>query len=100
MNLRLVSKLLSVVAVLIGATMIFSLPWAHPSLGVRGHLERLPTQFETAGFVALVCSLIVCFLVAAVLYRFGRQGSGQLYRKEAMAIVGMSWVLATVLGAA
>ena len=99
MNLRLVSKLLSVVAVLIGATMIFSLPWAHPTLGVRAHLPDAPMVFETRGFLALLGSLAICFLVAGILVWFGRNVKGQLYRKEAMAIVGMSWVLATVLGA-
>ena len=99
MNLRLVSKLLSVVAVLIGATMLFSLPWAHPGLGVRAHLKDAPETFETLGLLALLGSLAICFLAAGLLYWFGRQVKGPLYRKEAMAIVGMSWVLATVLGA-
>ncbi len=33
------------------------------------------------------------------LLRAGRGGRGQLFRKEAMAVVGLSWVLATILGA-
>ena len=39
MNLRLVCRMLGVVAMLIGGTMIFSLPWAHPSLGHRGEVH-------------------------------------------------------------
>ena len=100
MNLRLVSKMLGVVAVLIGVTMIFSLPWAHPGLGVRAQLATHPSaEFEKVGFLSLLGSVAVCFAVGALFYGYGRKGSGRLYRKEAMAVVGMSWVLATILGA-
>jgi Trk-type K+ transport system membrane component len=37
--------------------------------------------------------------VAGLLRFLGRKATGQLFRKEAMAVVGLSWVLATVLGA-
>jgi trk system potassium uptake protein TrkH len=100
MNLRLVSKLLGVIAFLTGGTMLLSLPWAHPSMGVRQHLElSADLKFETRGFLALLGSFFVCLLVGAVFYRFGRPADKRLYRKEAMAVVGLSWVLATVLGA-
>jgi trk system potassium uptake protein TrkH len=36
--------------------------------------------------------------VAAGLRYLGRNGRGQLFQKEAMAVVGLSWILATVLG--
>ena len=91
MNLPLISKLLSVVAVLIGTMMAFSLPWALPA--VSGH------GFEKLGFFGLTTSMIVSLAVAAMLLRIGRNAQGQLYRKEAMAVVGLSWILATVLGA-
>ena len=51
MNLPLVSKLLGVVAFLIGATMIFSLPWAHPGLGRRADPDLAAQSFETGGFI-------------------------------------------------
>ena len=93
MKYRLLAKLLGIVCMLIGATMVFSLPWAWP--GVGRHTE----QFERAGFTALLISIAACFGLGLVLYRLGRGASGKLYRKEAMAVVGLSWVLATVLGA-
>ena len=99
MDLRLVSRQLGLVALLIGGTMIFSLPWAHPSLGVRRDLLPAPDHFETNGFVALVASVAVCAMVGCGFLWFGRGASNRLYRKEAMAVVGLSWVLATVLGA-
>ncbi|MBW3595955.1 MAG: TrkH family potassium uptake protein [Planctomycetes bacterium] len=80
--------------------MFFSLPWAHPALGRRvvWGPEDVP-GFEWRGFFSLVGSMIACILAAAALYRYGRGSQDRLYRKEAMAIVGLSWVMATVLGA-
>ena len=90
MNGRLLSKLLSLVAMLIGGSMAFSLPWAV----VGGRWKH-----ESQGFFGLLGAIAACFVVAAVLRHFGRRSQGRLFRKEAMAVVGLSWVLATVLGA-
>ncbi len=92
MNLALLSKLLSLVAMLIGGSMIFSLPWATSAFGGDW-------QYEQAGFFGLLGSTAVCFVVAGLLRLLGRNGHGQLFRKEAMAVVGLSWVLASALGA-
>ncbi|MEO2047221.1 MAG: TrkH family potassium uptake protein [Pirellulales bacterium] len=91
MNRHLVARLLGMVAWLIGLTMVFSLPWAWPALG--GH-----QQFELRGFIALVASGLVCAVVGWGLRHYGRQAKSQLFRKEAMAVVGLSWIMATVLG--
>ena len=100
MNIRLVARMLGIVSLLIGAFMVFSLPWAHPSLGLR-HERSIPMdgRFETTGFSALIGSMAVCFLVGSGLWLFGRGAPGRMFRKEAMAVVGLSWVMATVLGA-
>lgn len=98
MNLRVVSRLLGIVAMLIGGMMVFSLPWAHPALGHRNQGEVLDF-FEIRGFVSLVLSMIISFFVGWLLIRYGRSTEIRLYRKEAMAVVGLSWILATVLGA-
>lgn len=92
MNLRLVARLLGVVAWLIGVTMAFSLPWAHPATGAG------QTEFESRGFSALVASIVVCGIVGFILRRVGKGSGDALYRKEAMAVVGLSWVMATILG--
>ncbi len=99
MNLRLVSKLLGLVATLIGVTMLFSLPWAHPVLGHRARPYEEQLDFEMKGFVALIISIVICFVIGFWLWWLGRKTDGKLFRKEAMAVVGLSWVLATVLGA-
>lgn len=89
MNGRLLSKLLGLVAVLIGGSMVFSLPWAI----FLGRWED-----ERGGFFGLLAAIVVCLAVGAALRYFGRHAKGHLFRKEAMAVVGLSWILATVLG--
>jgi len=92
MNKSLLCKLLSLVTMLVGGSMVFSLPWAWLAPGAAWENER-------PGFLGLLGSMVICFAVAGVLRYLGRNSSGQLFRKEAMAVVGLSWVLATVLGA-
>ncbi len=92
MNLPLVSRLLGIVCWLIGLTMAFSLPAAWPGVGGQD-------QFEVSGFGALVTSIVVSLFVGIVLRHLGRNATDTLFRKEAMAVVGLSWILATVLGA-
>lgn len=92
MNLKLVSHLLGIVSWLIGLTMAFSLPAAWPGVGGQ-------EKFEVSGFGALVTSIVLCLFVGILFRYFGRGAPDTLFRKEAMAIVGLSWVLATVLGA-
>lgn len=91
MNLPLLSRLLGTIALLIGGSMAFSLPWALPALGGDWRHER-------AGFFAILASMALCAAVGLLLRRWGR-GGAQLFRKEAMAVVGLSWIMATVLGA-
>jgi len=92
MNKLLLCKLLGLVAVLFGGSMAFSLPWAWLH-------EDAQWQTEQFGFFALLGSMLICFAVGYGLRYVGRNSNGHLFRKEAMAVVGLSWVLATVLGA-
>lgn len=99
MNLRLLARLLGIITLLIGATMLFSLPWAYPALGIRTGHDISQLGFEMRGFLALLASMIICFLLGALFISLGRDAEGAFFRKEAMAVVGLSWILATVLGA-
>ena len=101
MNYRLLSRLLGVVSLLIGGSMLFSLPWGVPALAYRTGQDTPGIEsIEVRGMLALLGSVAICAGVGALLMRYGREGKGsQLYQKEAMAVVGLSWVLATVLGA-
>ncbi|MEN1677948.1 MAG: TrkH family potassium uptake protein [Planctomycetota bacterium] len=93
MNLRLVSRMLGSVAWLIGAAMAFSLIWAFPQCGAG------QAEFELKAFYGLIGSMVVCAVVGGLLRWYGRGlKDATLFRKEAMAVVGLSWVLATALG--
>ncbi|MEM8666266.1 MAG: TrkH family potassium uptake protein [Planctomycetota bacterium] len=79
--------------------MSFSLPFAIPALANRTDIDA-PVAFESGGAKALLLSMSISIVVGIVLSVIGRRGRGApLYQKEAMAIVGLSWVMATVLGA-
>lgn len=79
--------------------MSVSLPFAFPTLANRTHLPAAE-MVEWRGISALVASMAVCGVVGAILVIAGRgHRSAPLYQKEAMAVVGLSWLTATVLGA-
>lgn len=113
MNYRLISRFLGILCIFFGIFMIFSLPWAYASIGFHTDPKPLPEihqtateflqvadpRFERQGFFALVNSSIVCVLLGALLMSLGRNVQTKLFRREAMAIVGLSWILATFLGA-
>lgn len=99
LNFRLLSRVLGIVCLLIGGSMSFSLPFAFPVLANRTHLPPAEA-IESDGIRGLAYSMTISMLVGAVLLVSGRGNRGKpLFRKEAMAVVGLSWVLATVLGA-
>ena len=102
LNYPLLFRFLGTICLLIGGSMSFSFPFAYPVMAQRTHLPAAD-EFERRGAYGLIASMAVCFGVG-LLFRFlGRShkpgAGGQLFRKEAMAIVGLSWVSATVLGA-
>lgn len=99
MNFRLLSKLLGILTLLIGGFMLFSLVWADPNIGVHSDPVVEVDRPETNGIWGLVYSAVICWAVGGVLVWLGRNAETRIYRKEAMAVVGLSWVLATMLGA-
>jgi len=98
MNYPLLAKLLGVLTMLMGGFMLFSLVWADSSIGVHTHHPLGDQRFETEGFWGLVYSSLICWGVGGAMYWYGRGTAPKIYRKDAMAVVGLSWVLATVLG--
>lgn len=99
MNLPLLSKLLGVLALLIGVFMLFSLLWSDPDLGFHTDAAVSHTRVESEGIRGLIYSALISALVGGIMFWLGRSAKSKLFRKEAMAVVGLSWVLATVLGA-
>ncbi len=92
MNYRLLARYLGIVALLLGAAMVFSLLWTIPALGGSA-------EFEMRAFLALLGSIGIACLTGVVLFWLGKNATGRLYRREAMATVGLSWFLATFIGA-
>jgi trk system potassium uptake protein TrkH len=92
MNYRVLFHYLGVIALLVGAAMLLSIPWTIPVWGAA-------VSFEKHAFWGLLGSVGITSIVAATLLCLGRRPSGKLYRKEAMATVGLGWILAALLGA-
>lgn len=99
MNAKLLCKLLGILALLIGGFMLVSLLWANPAIGQHTHPTHPHSRFESEGFRGLLFGSLIAFAVGGGLYGIGRKSSGKLFRKEAMAVVGLGWLLATILGA-
>ena len=99
MNFRLLSKLLGILAMLIGGFMLFSLIWADPNFGSHTNPVVRVDLPETDGIWGLIYSATICWICGGLMLWFGRGANTKIYRKEAMAVVGLSWVLATLLGA-
>ena len=93
MNWPLLCRLLGLLAMLVGGSMTLSLPWAFPACG---QVE----EFETGGFRGLVAAIVTSLIIGGGLWWVGRNaGRDTILRKEALAVVGLGWILAGVLGA-
>lgn len=99
MNVKLLCRLLGILALLIGSVMLLSLIWAAPSIGFHTDAAVEHTEWELSGIWGLILSSIISWSVGGGLMWIGKDASGKLFRKEAMAVVGLSWILATLLGA-
>lgn len=92
MNYRIVCDLLGMVAIIFGGCMFLCLPWALPAFGGG--------ETEHRGAVGLLISGVFSFALGLVFSFFGRGADEtRLFRKEAIIIVALSWLLATFLGA-
>lgn len=93
MNWQVIARMLGMLGLLMGASMMFSLPWAFPMSGVVD-------EFESAGFRGLSLSMACSLGVGVVLFLLGRHDHrASILRKEALAVVGLGWILAGLLGA-
>lgn len=91
MNWPLVFRMLGYLSLLIGGAMVVSLPWSFPLCG--------QTQtFETAAFRGMLQSIAVCVGLGLAMLLPARTGNATLLRKEALAVVGLGWVLSGLLG--
>ncbi len=99
MNIKLLLRLLGILSLLIGFFMLASLIWSNPRFGFHTDKSIVDTRFEYEGFRGLIYSSLISCGIGSLFLMLGRHAEGKLFRKEAMAVVGLSWVLATFLGA-
>ncbi len=76
MNYKLLSRTLGIICLLFSVTMLFSLPWAHPSLGFRHDIRLESPEFEFQGFIALFFSSLISAISGVALMWLGRGGKG------------------------
>lgn len=55
--------------------------------------------FANTSIRAFMASIVICMLSAGVLLRMGANGSEKLFRREALCLIGLSWILASTVGA-
>lgn len=81
---------MGLLVVVLGVSMVFSLMWG---LGdwVRGHPE------ETAGVEALGASIGICLVLGGAFFFSGKTSGQSIGRREALLLVGMSWILGGAL---
>ncbi|MEZ6096948.1 MAG: TrkH family potassium uptake protein [Pirellulaceae bacterium] len=99
MNFKLLSRFLGQLSLLLSGFMLLCVVWAFPFLGQRTDPSIVSDRFEWAGFWGLLASSGVSAFAGILFYAWGRNAELKIYRKEAMAIVGLGWLLATFLGA-
>lgn len=90
MNWLLLSRLLGLLGMLVGAAMAFCLPWSFEICNGRG--------FESDGFWGTLAAMVCSLASGGLLYWLGRHERSGILRKEALAIVGLGWILAGLLG--
>lgn len=92
MNWSVVARMLGLLGLLVGGSMIFSLPWAFP---ICGEVD----QIEWNGIRGLILSMVISLVLGGGLWFAGRNTTQLVLRKEALAVVGLGWILAGILGA-
>ena len=91
MNWKVLSKMLGMLGILVGGSMIFSLPWAFP-------LFRETETLEVRGAIGLLLAIACSVTLGTALFLFGKKETSPVLHKEALAIVGLGWIFAGFLG--
>ncbi len=90
MNYFIILKLLSVILSAIGSAFLLS-------LGISVIFQNDPRENNVI-FGFIVC-VIIAFSLAFLFYINSRNCSKNLFRKEALAVIGLGWILASIIGA-
>jgi len=91
MNFRLLSKVLGLLLLLLSVAMLccLAVSFAEVEFGF----------FEGTAPLALTISTSITFATGYLLYWIGRKEGHEILRKEAIAIVGLGWILCAIFGA-
>ncbi|MCR5358347.1 MAG: TrkH family potassium uptake protein [Thermoguttaceae bacterium] len=92
MNFRLIFRFLGIVAFIMAGGMLLALPWGSARFGGDWVCER-------AGVAGLSLSIVTSIAVGLTLLFFGRKADPVMLRKDSLAIVPLSWLLAIFLAA-
>ena len=94
MNFRIIAKTLGVLSVLIGVTMAAC--WGYAEYDYHAGTQEI---LEHAASKALGISTAISVGFGLILYLTGIGSSNEVLRREAIVIVGISWILVGLLGA-
>jgi len=95
LNWKIVLKLLGILFIFIGLSMVFPLLWAV-------HFRETAPATPGAPFspvVALLISMAISCAIGAALYFVGRKPRQDIFRKEGLFVVGAGWLLTAAVGA-
>ena len=90
MNYALVTRLLSMLLTCIGTAMLIS-------VGV-GYLY-IENEPDKKALLPFLLSVAIVFVLAALSYILGHKKEQQMFHKEALCVIGVGWILASIVGA-
>jgi trk system potassium uptake protein len=91
MNYRLLARLLGIITGAIGLSFVVCLGVAYYYSRVDPAENVAMNGFAMSAYAAMMLTLLFEFL--------GRKAKSQLFNKEAIAVIGLGWVVATIIGA-
>lgn len=95
MNWKVVSKLLGILFIFIGLSMVFSLLWALHFGETSAEIPGAPMS----PVAALLTSMAIACAIGAGLFLVGRKSTEDVFRKEGLFVVGVGWLLTAAVGA-
>ena len=95
MNWKIVAKLLGILCIFIGLSMVCALAW-----GVYfGETARVTPEAPMSPVAALVVSMAISCGIGAALFFVGRATTEDIFRKEGLFVAGVGWLLTAAVGA-
>ncbi len=90
MNFKLVAYNLGIITLLLACSMFLGMVWAAPCFG--GVWEN-----ESRGVAALLGAIFITGTISFLLFRYGKHARREsVFRREAIAIVGLGWILSAI----